>query len=70
MSENNFLDYCFNNNRINETDKTEILLLYTNLQTYNYYDVFTPDVRCKFHQFQMDSDSTFLDKYGGHYNKR
>ena len=32
----NFLDFCFDNKRINKTDKQEILLLHTNLQTYNY----------------------------------
>lgn len=48
MTENNFLDYCFDDNRINETDKKDILLLYTNLQTYNYNDVFLPDVNCMF----------------------
>ena len=46
----NFLDFCFDNKRINKTDKQEILLLHTNLQTYNYDDVFSPDVVCKFHK--------------------
>jgi hypothetical protein len=43
MSENNFLDYTYNNKHINETDKTKLLSLYTTLQSYNYTDVFSPD---------------------------
>ena len=38
MSENNFLDYTYNNKHINETDKTKLLSLYTTLQSYNYTD--------------------------------
>ena len=62
----NFLDFCFNNKRINKTDKQEILLLHTNLQTYNYDDVFSPDVVCKFHKTHMNFHRTIIEN-SAHY---
>jgi hypothetical protein len=68
---NNFLDFCFNNKRINETDKQEILLLHAKLQTYNYNDVFSPDVICEFRKSCIAcSNRTILDNNGGHYYLR
>jgi hypothetical protein len=68
MSEaTNFLDYFYNNNNINETDKTEILLLFTNLLTYNYYDVFLPDLICDFRMKIQSIKRTILDRNGVHY---
>tara|TARA_B110000285_G_C15046739_1_gene574715 strand:- start:384 stop:1235 length:852 start_codon:yes stop_codon:yes gene_type:complete len=62
----NFLDFCFDNKRINKTDKQEILLLHTNLQTYNYDDVFSPDVVCKFHKTHMNFHRTIIEN-SAHY---
>jgi hypothetical protein len=73
MSKNKFLDYTYNNKHINETDKTEILSLFANLQTYNYEDVFSPDLICKFKRTMMCSEVWMhhnIDKYSGHYLKR
>jgi hypothetical protein len=66
----NFLNYSYNDNHINETDKTEILSLYTNLQTYNYQDVFSHDVIFNGKRIMMANKRTILDKYGGHYTVR
>lgn len=63
MTNNSFLDLCLNKNRINETDKKEILLLYANLQTYNFSDVFSSNVIYKFHKSSMDwSNRIITDK--------
>jgi len=68
MSEaTNFLDYSYNNNHINETDKTEILSLFANLQSYNYEDVFSPDLICHVKLLMMANKRTILDKSGGNY---
>lgn len=50
----NYLDFCVNNERINNTDKQEILLLHNNLETYNYDEVFSPDAVCKFDASHMN----------------
>lgn len=47
MNKHDFLNFTYNNKHINDTDKTEILSLFTGLKTYKYQDVFSPDLISK-----------------------
>lgn len=65
-----FLDRCLSHNRINETDKKEILSLYANLKTYNYDDLFSSDIICNLSKQQTARHRTILDNKGTVYLAR
>lgn len=43
MNEDTYLDFCLNNNYINETDKDNILKLSNNIELHEYNNIFSAD---------------------------